>query len=362
MLSRLNLKPIPTLKCNARALNTSSSPSTAALKRSYLYVPSSSDRMLEKSLSTPSDIIIYDLEDSVPPSAADKTSSRARLSAFLGRGDLPPRERVAVRVNDISTPFFRDDISKIVTSKSVGSLVLPKVHSADDLHTVSRAIHEANGNTLGLIASIESAKASWNLGAIAAWQSEFGKLGGTLTALLASRSSIISSCLNGSRSLPPKTVIPPLFFFQCVNLSQDCADTAILRSSSRLELLYTRSSIVIAAKAFGLEAIDMVCVNYKDLDYLRDECRDGRQLGFTGKQAIHPTQVDVIQSTFVPTAAEIERAAKIVHKMERAHALNRGAAGLEGEMIDKPMILQAEKILQIARAAELKIPHINSKE
>ncbi|KAF7365394.1 HpcH-HpaI domain-containing protein [Mycena venus] len=332
MLSRLNLGPKPALKWGVRRLNTSSIPPTVSLKRSYLYVPSSSDRMLEKSLSTRSDTIIYDLEDSVPPSASDKNSSRERLSAFLRRGDLPPRDRVAVRVNDISTPFFMDDISKIVTSKAVGSLVLPKVHSAEDLHTVSRAIHDVNGtssNTLGLVASIESARASWNLGAIAAWKSEFGKLGGTLTALLFAAEDY-------------------------------CADTGILRSPSRRELLYTRSSIVIAAKAFGLEAIDMVCVNYKDIEYLKDECKDGRQLGFTGKQAIHPTQVDIIQSTFVPTAAEIERAAKIVHKMERAHALNRGAAGLEGEMIDKPMILQAEKILQIARAANLEIPYIDA--
>ncbi|KAJ7855914.1 citrate lyase beta subunit [Mycena olivaceomarginata] len=312
MFSRLNLKPTPALKRSVRSLNTSSIPPAVSLKRSYLYVPSSSDRMLEKSLSTRSDMIIYDLEDSVSPSAADKTAARARLSAFLGGIFLRANES-AVRVNDISTPFFRDDISQIVTSKSVGSLVLPKVHSAEDLNTVSTAIRDANGNALGLVASIESARASWNLGAIAAWKSEFGKLGGALTAVA------------------------------------DCADTSILRSS-----------IVIAAKAFGLEAIDMVCVNYKDLEYLKDECRDGRQLGFTGKQAIHPSQVDVIQSAFVPTAAEIERAAKIVHRMEREHALNRGAAGLEGEMIDKPMILQAEKVLQIARAADLEIPYLDS--
>ncbi|KAJ7205914.1 citrate lyase beta subunit [Mycena haematopus] len=334
MLSCLNLKPTRTLKSGARFLNSSSIPPAVSLKRSYLYVPSSSDRMLEKSLSSSSDTIIYDLEDSVPPSAADKNASRARLSGFLGvcRGDLPARERVAVRVNDISTPFFVDDISEIVTSKSVGSLVLPKVHSAEDLDTVSRAIHDINGtsnNKLGLIASIESAKASWNVGAIAAWKSKFGTSGGFLNALLFAAEDY-------------------------------CADTSILRTPSRYELLYTRSSIVIAAKAFELEAIDMVCVNYKDLDYLQDECRDGRQLGFTGKQAIHPSQVDVIQAAFVPTAAEIERAAKIVSKMEREHAQNRGAAGLEGEMIDKPMILQATKILQIARAADLKIPNIES--
>ncbi|KAJ7696006.1 citrate lyase beta subunit [Mycena rosella] len=350
--SSLLLKPKLKLKCSLRWLNTQKSPGTSAvsLKRSYLYVPCSSDRMLEKSLTTNSDMVIYDLEDSVPPSVADKVAARARLSAFLAVLEyaplpyLPPRERVAVRVNDITTPFFWDDITNIVPSKAVGSLVLPKVHSAEDMDTVSNAIHAAGDRPpLGLVASIESARASWNIGAIAGWKSNFSRTGGKLMALLA------------SLTLHPHFISP----HESINSPTDCADTSILRSPSRLELLYTRSQIVIAAKAFGLEAIDMVCVNYKDLDYLQDECRDGRQLGFTGKQAIHPTQVDVIQSTFVPTAAEIERAAKIVHKMARVHALNLGATGLEGEMIDKPMILQADKILNIARAANLKIPHVD---
>ncbi|KAJ7212309.1 citrate lyase beta subunit [Mycena pura] len=329
MFSHLShLKP-KLSQLSLRQFTTLNNISDISLRRSHLYVPSSSDRMLEKSLITNSDIIIYDLEDSVPPAEADKLAARARLAAFLQRGDLPPRDRLAVRVNDVNTPFFLDDISTIASSNRVGSLVLPKVHSADDLDVVSRTLQAASkvaSTSLELIASIESARALWNLGAIAAWRPE-NSLGGTLTTLLFAAEDY-------------------------------CADTGILRSPSRHELLYTRSSIVIAAKAFGLNAIDMVCVNYKDRAYLEDECRDGRQLGFTGKQAIHPLQVDVIQSTFVPTGAEIERAAKIVHKMEREHALNRGATGLDGEMIDKPMILQAERILRIAKAANLDIPEM----
>nr|GAT50562.1 predicted protein [Mycena chlorophos] len=285
--------------------------------------------MLEKSLTTSSDVIVYDLEDSVPPAEADKAAARNRLAKFLQRDNLPPRERVAVRVNDISTPFFVDDIAAIASSKRVGSLVLPKIHAAEDLDVVSQALTAANrvvSNSLELIASIESARASFNLGEIAGWKAK-DALGGTLTALLFAAEDY-------------------------------CADTAILRTPSRRELLYTRSSIVIAAKAFRLNAIDMVCVNYKDLAYLEEECRDGRQLGFTGKQAIHPSQVDVIQSTFVPSSSEIERAVKIVAQMDREHAANRGATGLDGEMIDMPMILQARKILSIARAANLEIPEL----
>ncbi|EED82273.1 predicted protein [Postia placenta Mad-698-R] len=115
--------------------------------------------------------------------------------------------------------------------------------------------------------------------------------------------------------------------------------------SALLELLFTRSQIAITAKAFGLDAIDMVCVNYKDSDYLKEECEDGRRLGFNGKQAIHPTQVDTIQSTFVPSDKEILRAATILHRMQQAHVSQQGAIGLElegggKEMIDAPMIKQ----------------------
>jgi citrate lyase subunit beta-like protein len=163
----------------------------------------------------------------------------------------------------------------------------------------------------------------WNLGEIAAWKSEYGPMGGILSALLVRNSSYghLPVILNPNPSLPQKTVLF-LLFPSCswvTFIFQDCADTAIIRTPSRLELLHARSQIVVAAKAFALEAIDMVtilltsggysltlilqvCVNYKDLDYLKDECEEGRRLGFSGKQAIHPSQVDVIQSSFLPTA------------------------------------------------------------
>ncbi|KAG5729418.1 hypothetical protein E4T56_gene2394 [Termitomyces sp. T112] len=303
------------------------------LRRSYLYVPSS-ERMLEKSLLTTSDMIIYDLEDSISPSPTDKKDARIRLFHFLSGTRLPDHRRIAVRVNDISTPFFHEDINNVISSGVVSTLVLPKIHSAKDLHYVSFAVSEASKKTplknpLNIVPSIESARAMYNLGEIATWKSDYGTAsGGRITALLFAAEDY-------------------------------CADTSIIRTPSRRELLFTRSQIAIWAKAFGLEAIDMVCVNYKDLDYLRDECTDGRQLGFTGKQAIHPTQVDIIQSTFVPTSREILRAAKILHGMQAAHAAAKGAIGLEGEMVDAPMLKQAENTIRIAKAAGLEIPMIS---
>ncbi|KAJ3747061.1 citrate lyase beta subunit [Lentinula detonsa] len=315
-----------------RCFSTRKSPT---VRRSYLYVPSSSDKLLEKSLTVKSDIIIYDLEDSVSPASTDKENARDRLYSFFQRKDIPQPERIAVRVNDINTPFFQQDIAHILQSSSVRTLILPKIHSAQDLHYVSRHIHQTYQKypkeiPLRIIPSIESARALWNLGSIAGWKSEHGALnGGTVSGLLFAAEDY-------------------------------CADTSILRTRSRQELLYTRSQIAIAAKAFGLEAIDMVCIHYKDLEYLQDECEDGRRLGFSGKQAIHPTQIEIIQNTFVPTAEEILRAAKILHGMRAAHASQKGAIGLDGEMIDAPMIKQATKIIEIAKEAGLEVPQIDS--
>ncbi|KAJ8080830.1 hypothetical protein PM082_017665 [Marasmius tenuissimus] len=313
----------------SRCLSTKSN--EVLLRRSYLYVPSSSDRMLEKSRAVNSDIIIYDLEDSVSPAAQDKASARDRLKAFLkvrtslldlslytqvgeqAKNNLPASNRVAVRVNDVTTPFFAEDVSAILQIPAVTTVVLPKVNTKEDLHYASKHIHQAyqrnpRENPLRIVSSVESARSLWNIGDIAGWKSEHGDVEG----------GVVSGLLFAAEDY--------------------CADTSIVRTRSRQELLYTRSQIAIAAKAFGLEAIDMVCVHYKDLDYLREECEDGRRLGFTGKQAIHPTQVDTILSTFVPTSDEITRAAKILHKMESAHASQKGAIGLDGEMIDAPMI------------------------
>ncbi|KAG7443009.1 citrate lyase beta subunit [Guyanagaster necrorhizus] len=315
---------------SARYLSTDTA-STASLKRSYLYVPSSSSRMLEKSLAVNSDMIIYDLEDSVSPK--DKVTARNRLQGFLKNEMLLTPSRIAVRINDRTTPFFVEDLAAIVRLPTVRSIVLPKVHSVEYLTHVASIISEtrltpSQSLPLCLVASIESSEAVMNASAIAAWKPPIESAQG---------------CVLGA-----------LLF-----AAEDyCADTSIIRTRSRQELLYTRSHIVNAARANKLEAIDMVCVNYKDEKYLKEECQEGRRMGFTGKQAIHPSQVDTIQATFVPTTFEIVRAAKIVHNMQIAHESQKGAIGLEGEMVDAPMIKQAEKIIQIAKAAGLDIPDV----
>ncbi|KIY44774.1 beta subunit of citrate lyase [Fistulina hepatica ATCC 64428] len=310
------------------------------LRRSRLYIPCSSDKLISKALTSPSDMVIFDLEDSVAPSVASKRDARTRLRDFLihHSGDLDST-RIAVRVNSVDTPFFVQDIDFIRPCTAVSTIVLPKIHSVDDLDCV---VAVARDLPWALVSSVESARAQWNLGSIASWHPAVGSVSNLRL-----------------RALLRKIVM----LFPAVT---DCADTGIARTPSRRGLLYTRSHISIAAKVHGLEAIDMVCVNYKDEEHLKDECLDGRELGFTGKQAIHPSQVDIIQRSFVPTSAEILRAAKIIHQIETAYESKRqdgtemgtGALGLDGEMIDAPMLKQAMKTIGIAKLAGLETPNI----
>ncbi|CAE6439426.1 unnamed protein product [Rhizoctonia solani] len=254
------------------------------LQRSLLYVPSSNDRMLQKSLSSPSDALIYDLEDSVAPN--EKKRARTALLGFLQSQPPEHASRTFVRLNAIDTPQFVDDITTVLKWEHLQGIVMPKIHSASYLDQVASYVPE--GRPLNIIASIESARGLWDAGHIAGWKAGQG----------AGNKVAVSSLLMAT-----------------------------------------------AAKAFGVQCIDMVCVNYKDTNVLRDECEEARRLGYDGKQAIHPNQVEIIQSTFVPTEKEITRAAKVISQMARSHASSTGAFGLDSgsgnvEMIDAPMLKQ----------------------
>ncbi|CAE7137015.1 unnamed protein product [Rhizoctonia solani] len=304
--------------------------SQAKLQRSLLYVPSSNDRMLQKSLSSPSDAIIYDLEDSVAPNEKDR--ARIALLGFLQEQSPERASGTFVRLNAIDTPQFVNDITTVLKWPHLQGIVMPKIHSAEYLDKVASYVPE--GRPLSIIASIESARGLWDAGQIAGWKAG-----------------------QGARN---KVTVSSLLF-----AAEDyCADTHIIRTKTRQELLYPRSQMATAAKAFGIQCIDMVCVNYQDPSILREECEEARRLGYDGKQAIHPSQVEIIQSTFVPTEKELVRAAKIVSQMASSHASSTGAFGLDAsgsgdvEMIDAPMLKQAEATIAKAKAAGLKIPDI----
>ncbi|KAJ5777865.1 hypothetical protein N7520_001111 [Penicillium odoratum] len=306
-----------------------SSPAMAArntLRRSLLYVPGSSQRFLDKSRSLAADCLTYDLEDSVTPHMKAEARSLVRRAI-----DQPTptniRER-AVRINSVDSGLALGDLTEVLQSPNLTTIVIPKVNSASDLtfvtdvinHTLAQQKHHPERPPISLLALIESAKSLTNL------------------------SQICSST----------PLLQGLIF-----AAEDFAlDLSITRTPSLTEFLFARSAIATAARAAELPStIDLVCTAYKSDKAdgsppatLEEECRDGRRLGFNGKQCIHPTQVGVANSIFGPDEEETKWAIRVVIADEKAAAAGRGAWTLDGKMIDVPVAEKAKAIVRKAGA------------
>ncbi|WWD15632.1 hypothetical protein CI109_100054 [Kwoniella shandongensis] len=318
----------PSLLKGARAHSTAARIPTS--RRAMLYVPGSNPRMLEKSLSSPADSVAYDLEDSVAPS---KKAEARKLVAELLDGERRPQGEVVARINAIGTGYEEADLDEVLRTRHLEAIALPKTTSAEHItYLISRInklapYHKRSGQegAIKIIAMIENARAMVGIESIAA----SGQ--GHLDALLFAAEDY-------------------------------CADVGLTRTPTREELLYPRSRLVTTAKAFGLQAIDLVCVNYKDKEALREESEEGRRLGFDGKQAIHPDQTDIIHRSFSPSEKDILKAARVRFSFEHHDKRGKGAYTLDGMMIDAPVYKQAIKVLAKAEAAGLVIPEVREYE
>ncbi|KAI8309009.1 Citramalyl-CoA lyase [Colletotrichum sp. SAR11_59] len=292
--------------------------SSSIIRRALLYVPSSSEKMLNKSLGLKSDNVTYDLEDSVTPSL--KAQARGQLRSFLSnQTSRPPSiSELAVRINAVETKFALDDLTTLGSLPNVDAIVVPKVNSAADL---------TSENPVKIIALIESARSVMNLAAICK----------------------ASPYLSG------------LIF-----AAEDFAlDLSLTRTPSLTEFLYARSAIVTAAKAADLpSAIDLVCTSYKGdegLKRLEEESLGGKSMGFNGKQCIHPNQVELVQKMFAPGEKEVEWAVRVAIADEKANAAGRGAWTLDGMMIDAPVTGKAKAIIAKAEKCDLDVARLRSK-
>lgn len=317
-----------------------------------LYVPGSSEKMIKKSQTSSADTIIFDLEDSV---AAHKKGS-ARETVFLAlEAAARPCPELAVRINPPSADrsLAEDDLDMVLPSHQLQAIVVPKVEHEDDIRLIiekAKALRPSGaekGPPLALVLSVESAASLIRMPRII--ESVRESLGQDAFSGSSSRS--------GQQQQPVAEIVALLF------ASEDyCASTGILRTRDRKSLLFPRAHMATIAKAYNLAAIDMVCIDYKDQAYLSEEALEAKQLGYDGKQAIHPIQVDTIQSTFNPSEEAVERAARILHLYQHASQTeNRGAYGLKEKdggmtMIDRPMLLQANAVVDKARKAGLRVP------
>jgi citrate lyase subunit beta / citryl-CoA lyase len=272
--------------------------------------------MLAKSQRLGADEVVVDLEDSVAPEA--KNEARATTVAALAAGTWQG-PTVAVRVNPLATDWGARDVGELVASAgpALGSVVIPKVEDANDLHAVERLL---GARPIALQALIETATGLTRVGEIA-------------QASPRTETLIIGYAdLAASLGRPAAAEYP----------------------GDRWH--WVRETVLVAARAAGLQAIDGPHLDIADVDGLRVEARRARALGFDGKWAVHPSQVGPLNEVFSPHPEEIERAAAILAALENAEASGRGAVMLNGEMIDKASRKLALQVVARARAAGISTP------
>lgn len=279
--------------------------------RSMLFVPADSEKKLAKAGSTASDALVLDLEDSVLPER--KPTARVLLRAYLSAAT--DRSRLWVRVNDMASGELLNDLPTVVAGAPRG-IVLPKIRGPEDLEQVSHyldALEAANGLAQGAIGIVpvctETPAAVLRLGELV--RGSWPRLRGFIW---------------GAEDL---------------SAALGAGDPRTTEGAWRPTYEYARSQCLLAAHALGVEALDTVYVDFHDTDGLRRSCLQARHDGFTGRVAIHPDQVGIINDAFTPSAEERALAQRIVD----AFASGAGAVSLDGKMYDIPHLRSARRVL-----------------
>ena len=271
--------------------------------RSYLYVPGSDPRRIEKALASDADTVILDLEDSVAPSR--KEEARETVASSLRSEHEKP---VFVRINAPGSALAEEDIEAVAGSNLAG-LRLPKTESAEAVRRVAEQI-EVRRCEAGIQCLIESA------------------LGLELVFEIA--------CAHE----------------KVVGMSLGEADLATdLGVRDEAGLLYARSRLVVATRAAGLPGpVQSVYTNVRDEEGLRRSTEEGKNLGFVGRSAIHPDQVSTINEVFTPTKEEVTEAEDLLSRLEESAGAGTGAFALEdGRFVDEAVVGSARLTLALAR-------------
>jgi citrate lyase subunit beta / citryl-CoA lyase len=272
--------------------------------RSWLFVPADNERKIAKALESRADAIIFDLEDSVAP--AQKSAAREILSQLGKRSGGP---EWWVRINPIGSEFHKDDLH-LIGSGDIHGIVLPKAESGAD---VTRLAHRTGNIPIHAIVTETAA-------------SLFGLLSyrqpGLPLAAMSWGAEDLSAALGASSKYDP---------------------------SGELSFTYklARTLCLTGAVAAGAQPVDGVFADFKDEEGLRAETDAARREGFTGKLAIHPAQVPVINAAFTPSSDEVTHAEAIVAAFE-AHP-DAGVLSVGGKMVDRPHLVQARRVLERAR-------------
>ncbi|MBN2388653.1 MAG: CoA ester lyase [Anaerolineales bacterium] len=283
-------------------------------RRALLYMPGDDRHKIEKALTLGADCICMDLEDGVAPSR--KAAARRTIAAALGELDFGRSERLA-RINPVGSGLEADDLEAVLPARPDG-IVIPKVETAEQLVWVGERIEAAElahgwpVKSIRILADVETAKGILNLKEIAT-------------------APRLEALIFGAEDL--------------------AADLGAVRTREAWEVFYARSAVVIAAAACGLGAIDMVSVDFKNLEALQNEAAFGARMGYLGKQVIHPAQIGPVQEAFTPNEPAILRARQIIEAFAEHQRSGSGIFTIDGRMIDLPLVKAAENVLARAQAA-----------
>jgi len=292
------------------------------LRRSELSTPASNERMIEKAVASSADLVFLDLEDSVSP--IEKVGSRAKVITALKTLDWGKKTR-AFRINDLETEYAYQDIISVVeeAGEYLDIIIIPKVKSAKDVWWVDVLLSQIEKRMkrpqrIGLEVLIEEVEAMLRI-------EEIARSSPRLEAIIFGPADYSASQGMDSRVIEGHLDTYPGDPWH-----------------------YARNRIAIAARAAGIDAIDGAFPDYKNLDGYRRECIHSRTLGFVGKWAIHPGQIDIANQVFSPSQEEVDYARKLDAAYTEALANGLGAVAVDGKMIDAAIIRSVRNIIQKA--------------
>ena len=284
-------------------------------RRALLYMPGDDRRKIEKATTLGVDCVCMDMEDGV--AVTHKTEARAVIAQAMKELDFGRSER-CIRINSVGSGLEKYDLATAVATDP-DAVVVPKVETAAQVRAISDYIemYERSARkavrSIRMLVGVETAKGVLNL-------KEIAEADRRLEAII-------------------------------FGAEDYAASIGATRTKEGTEVLYARSAVVTACAANDLQAIDMVYIDFRDVDGLRDEAEQGARLGFSGKQIIHPSQVAPVQEAFTPSGEAIQYAQRVVDAFSASQREGRGAFALDGKMIDMPILKNAQKVLDRAKAA-----------
>jgi citrate lyase subunit beta/citryl-CoA lyase len=275
--------------------------------RSVLFAPAVKPDVLAKLAGRGADAVVIDCEDATP--AVAKAEARVNAVCF-GTELAATGAQVLVRINSVTSEWFDDDISEAL-SPGLAGVVVPKVERVDDLDRIAAALDAAGHHGLGILAGLETA------------------LGVADARVLLSHPRVVAAYFGAEDFI---------------------ADMGGRRTIGNAEVHFARSAAVLAGRLAGVPMIDQVVTDFRNGDAFALEAVEARNLGYRGKLCIHPSQVQLAHDAFTPTIEELERARRLVAAHRAASAAGLAAIDFEGQMVDAPVVAQAQHLIDLGES------------